>query len=355
VTRTFVAAAALLLWTPVLHADDRPLVGAIRWDAWTDWDLYAKSLTPPQFHDRLPFYAQVLDDGRVEVRGDRPEVMDQEIAYAHAAGLDYWAWCWYDPWREEATKLHMNRCLDLYRASGRRSEINYCLIGGSYWATTRWADTVASLVDMFKEPNYQKVLGNRPLFYYFMAEVTVSHFGTPAAARAAMDLLRSRCVEAGLGPAYIVALSFWPDKGAQAVDEVGFDARGSYCNPGGAEGEELPYGSLAGLNRWFWNECKKTGKPFVPPLNSGWDYRPLMLPSFPDRDPCGNWYTPATPAELAQHLKAALDWTRANRALCEADTVLVYAWNEFAEGGWICPTLGEGTARLDALRSVLRP
>ncbi len=31
------------------------------------------------------------------------------------------------------------------------------------------------------------------------------------------------------------------------------------------------------------------------------------------------------------------------------------AWNEFDEGGWLCPSLSEGSARLDALRAVLRP
>ncbi len=35
--------------------------------------------------------------------------------------------------------------------------------------------------------------------------------------------------------------------------------------------------------------------------------------------------------------------------------MLIYAWDEFSEGGWICPTLSEGTARLDAIRGVLRP
>jgi len=37
--------------------------------------------------------------------------------------------------------------------------------------------------------------------------------------------------------------------------------------------------------------------------------------------------------------------------------VLIYAWNEFDEGGWLVPALppphGEGTARIDALRKVL--
>src|SRR5450759_571230 len=31
----------------------------------------------------------------------------------------------------------------------------------------------------------------------------------------------------------------------------------------------------------------------------------------------------------------------------------MYAWNEFDEGGWICPTLGNNTSRLDAIGKVL--
>jgi len=32
----------------------------------------------------------------------------------------------------------------------------------------------------------------------------------------------------------------------------------------------------------------------------------------------------------------------------------MYAWNEFDEGGWICPTLGNNTSRLDAIRKILK-
>jgi len=333
----------------------RPAVGAIRWDAWTEWDLYPSRLRPPEWYSRLPFFARPGRDGRTTIRGDRMEVVDREIGYARAAGIDYWAWCHYDPTSDEAIKLHMNDVLNLYRASAKRSWVNYCLIGGSYAATRRWPAAVDEYVAMFSEPNYQKVMGNRPLLYYFMAEAIVPHWGSAARAREALDLLRARCVQAGLGPAYVVGLCFWPDKGAQALEDAGFDAMGSYCNPGAAEGKEHPYADLAALNRWFWNACRETGKPFVPSVNSGWDYRPLIGPEFPDRNPRGDWYLPPTPAELADHVRSAADFVRDNRGICQANTFLIYAWNEFAEGGWICPTKSEGTARLDAIARALRP
>jgi hypothetical protein len=277
--------------------------------------------------------------------------MAQEIDYAHEAGIDYWAWCWYDPARDEASKYHMNDCLDLYRKSPKRHLVNYCLIGPGYHATQHWEDTVARFVGMFIEPNYHKVLGKRPLFYYFDAQNAVPHFGSVEAARKAIDYLREKAVEAGLDAPYIVGLSFWPDKGAQAAKDCGFDAIGSYCNPPGAENRELEYGELAALNRWFWNACKETGLQLVPPVNAGWDPRPRR--SLANVNDEGNWCVGPTPDELGQHVASALEWVTNNRASCEPNTILVYAWNEFDEGGWICPTRSEGTARLDAIQKSL--
>jgi hypothetical protein len=49
-----------------------------------------------------------------------------------------------------------------------------------------------------------------------------------------------------------------------------------------------------------------------------------------------------------------LDWVAAHRGLAEASAVLIYAWNEFDEGGWLAPGLTDGAARLEAIGSVLR-
>ena len=60
---------------------------------------------------------------------------------------------------------------------------------------------------------------------------------------------------------------------------------------------------------------------------------------------------------MAEHLKEALDWTAAHRTATEANTVLIYAWNENDEGGWLVPTLdphgGANTARVEAVGRML--
>lgn len=101
-----------------------PVVGAIRWDAWTEWGYFQQFLQPKEWHDRLPFFSKTLPDGKVEIRCDNREVMDQEIAYARQAGLDYWAFDWYHPSSVPGKKF-MTRCLDLYLSSSHRMDINY--------------------------------------------------------------------------------------------------------------------------------------------------------------------------------------------------------------------------------------
>ncbi len=70
----------------------RPLVGAIRWDAWTGGavtEQVKKTLGPRKYHDRLPWFAEVIDDQTVEIDGGHQTVMDREIDFASEAGLDY--------------------------------------------------------------------------------------------------------------------------------------------------------------------------------------------------------------------------------------------------------------------------
>jgi hypothetical protein len=63
----------------------------------------------------------------------------------------------------------------------------------------------------------------------------------------------------------------------------------------------------------------------------------------------------ATPTQIANHIVDAKNWNAANPTVATANTVIVYAWNEFDEGGWLCPNLASyaGAARIMALGSVL--
>jgi hypothetical protein len=212
---------------------------------------------------------------------------------------------------------------------------------------------VDGLVERLRDPRYQKVMDGRPLVYVFCIDEFIGWFGGEQSARGAVDLLRERCRAAGLGAPCLALMTFWPPQGAKQLEALGADALSAYVNPPGNDNIEQPFSHALSLNRWFWGECEKTGKPLIPTVTAGWDYRPMKRAEFPDRDLKGNWFTHGKPEEVAAHVAAGLDWVRQHRAMCPADTVLIYAWNELSEGGWIVPTLEEGTARLDAIQQVL--
>lgn len=327
-------------------AESAPTVGAIRWDGWFKDNTWEKNLADAQWRYRLPFYATVSPDGAVRVCGDTQETMDREIAYAKAGGLSYWAFCYYHPksWKEaESYNYGWRR----YLASEHKEDLNFCLLlqGGSHIGPPdEWEATVREWVGLFQEPTYQRVCGGRPLLYVFSCENLVSHFGSVAAAAQAIEKLREASKNAGVGDPYIVA-QIWPHQvKADFVSGIAFDALSAYSAPGSGNSGES-YAKLLESNLWYWETFKATGRQVIPLVNAGWDGRPRAYP--------GVWYEQATPAEVAGAVKRAFDWIRENPAAAPSNTVLVYAWNEHDEGGWLCPTIDEGAARLDAIEKML--
>jgi hypothetical protein len=335
-------------------------VGAIRWDGWFPGSSWAKNLEPAEYHYRLPFYTTWQNDKPI-INGDTQEVMDKEIGFAKTAGIGYWAFVYYYPtsW-PEADKY--NYGLKRYLASKYKNDVKFCLIlqGGHLGPKTDWPDTAQKLVDFFNKPTYQKVLGNRPLVYMFYVHEFNRIFGPNGVAKDALRYLRNKTVESGLGEPYIVAQVFDANEGAGYVDGLGFDAISAYSkqnDPNYSEQREYPYSALAKINMDYWEACKNLNKDVVPIVNAGWDVRPrwwdteLMKAYNGQHRP---YFAQPTPTELADHVKDAIRWNKDNSTVAKANTILIYSWDEFDEGGWLAPTEAEGTERLDALKGVLK-
>ena len=108
--------------------------------------MVEKTLGPRHWHDRLPFYAREVSNSAVEVRGHSQAVMDQEIASASAAGLDYWAFVIYPP--DNPLSLGFK----LYLNSPVKSKIHFCLNlqGGWMGDPVSWSGHIALYVEYFK-------------------------------------------------------------------------------------------------------------------------------------------------------------------------------------------------------------
>jgi hypothetical protein len=318
------------------------LVGAIRWDGWcgnlSSVGLQVeKDLGPAQFHYRAPFYSKVISADSIQCRCTTQAVMDQEIAYAKYAGIDYWAFCWYP-----SHSGGLDTARKLYLESKHKNDVKWCLIMGTnpfdFNKDALW------LVQQFKAPNYQKVLGGRPLLYTFSSKLRPGE----------MERLRLLNKQAGNKDIYLVVMSEPAKEGAQYADSLKADAISAYVtwayNNGGPYAPLIP---KADLNRW--NEHKATGKQVIPWITSGRNTLPRIIHETPWYTvPPDQWVQDGSPAEVGAHVQQAMDWIRANPAATAANTLIIYAWNEFDEGGWLCPTLGNNTSRLDAVRTVIK-
>jgi hypothetical protein len=337
-------------------------VGVIHWAGWysnppNPSEAY---LSPAQWHPRLPFFAQVIDSSQVQVREDSQGIIDQEIELAHAAGIDYWAIDYNAPADTDPDiSCGCAYGLHFYLSSPYKNDLNFALVligGASLGKLEDWTTkTIPRIVQLLEDPTYQKVKGNRPLIYLFSLYKLIDYFGSGYNARAALQELRDAATSAGLTNPYIVGQVFDSSQEAHLIRDLSLDALSAYSAVATKGGfRELPYQRLVQTNRTFWNRALTTGLKLVVSINTGWDARPRMIdPVLADRYGHSPYYTQATPAQIAAHLKNALNWSTAHRKVTEANTVLVYAWNEIDEGGWLLPTLDGGNARLDAIGRVL--
>ena len=72
---------------------------------------------------------------------------------------------------------------------------------------------------------------------------------------------------------------------------------------------------------------------------AGFDWRPRAMNPV-SWHACDERYSRrGTPAELAEHIGRGVSWYRKHPGKNGVELVLIYAWNEFDEGGWLVPAL----------------
>ncbi|WP_342722998.1 hypothetical protein AAFG07_27810 [Bradyrhizobium sp. B097] len=343
---------------------DRPLVGAIRWDAWyapgsTSTTAVQTSLSPAQYHWRVPFFAkETTGKGRSEVAF--PEItqqtIDKEIKQAVFAGIDYWAFVAYgsaDP---------MSRALKVFRESPIKNEISYCI----FTEFPRWGshDKPSPMIDehvsLMGDKNYLRVSGGRPMYFLgFIHEADVQkRWGGVENLRSQIEQFRARVTGAGHGNPYLVLTGdkkLLYEQGAFLTADAVSSYAGVYGSVRGS------YADLARGAERDWNELAKSQLPVIPTVMTGWDRRPRIERPVPweaakQRPGVGmeNFFIAPTGPELSDHLHRSIAWRSAQPEELKSPAILIYAWNENDEGGWLVPTLPCRTERLEALRKVLK-
>ncbi len=340
---------------------DRPLVGAIRWDAWyapgSDVTAaVARSLSPPRYRSRLPFFASQDSTGHVALPAISQNLMNLEIAQAAYAGLDYWAFVAYPSGNA------MSEPLRRYLASPLRGRVGFCMFTGldGWGLASQPAPLIEEHIGLMANDAYVRVGGDRPLYYlgFITEKLANDRWGGIDGLRAQIARFRARAIAHGVGNPYIV-LGVLPRDATAFEARLGGDAAGAYSIADGrATGD---YAALVRVTEAGWNLLATSGLPVVPTVMAGWDRRPRVENPVPweksQRPGAGleYFYAAPDPAQLAAHVKEALGFIKRQPATARAPAVLVYAWNENDEGGWLVPTLPCDDAHLRAMHQALAP
>lgn len=359
--------------------ENTPLVGAIYWGMWDSYGFGAPAqtevtLSPADYRYRVPFFGRESTERVVSyyappgvtrhtattslrINADKQWIIDQEIKYAVNAGINYFAYVYYG-------KYHYSH--RLYKSSKVPEKEKLKL---AWIIAPLNQDELADVVEDMGKDYYQTVMGGRPLLYYIMENNDCLYV---------TDLLKRLREEyrsqypSGPQP-YIVILKDTYYLGHYCPDtkEYFADAFGAYTSLHGGSVRDHSYEYIRDheITGWANGDLGPSGQKRVLWMSLGHDRRPRI--DFPvswertaegNADPGNslNWAASATPVQITEQLNRALGFIRSHPETCEARSLLIYAWNEHDEGGWISPTLVPGTNEINrnnllAVKKALNP
>ena len=327
---------------PITNRPTETSVGVIRWDAWVnpseEWhsgnadtrtigQQMVDSLSPREYHYRVPFFANILGSNSITFPDYTQEIFDQEMRYAKEAGIDYFMYCWYGDYdvMSTARKLHAT---SKYRNDVKMSAM---------W-TLHDIDGYGVLeyrIENLKQDYWFRVDG-RPLIY-----ITAGQY----ASIQQINRFRQACINAGVGNPYLIGLyadSTNPsdDFTTDHVKTLGYDAISTYAT---YQGKASDYSKLVETTEKLWTNWQNAGVEVVPLVSTGWNRNPRVTKptswEWANNGTNQDYTKDGTPAEIAKHLQDAINFNNNYKTQTSANTVLMYAWNEHDEGGWICPTI----------------
>ncbi|MEM2905586.1 MAG: glycoside hydrolase family 99-like domain-containing protein [Candidatus Bathyarchaeia archaeon] len=113
------------------------------------------------------------------------------------------------------------------------------------------------------------------------------------------------------------------------------------------------FSTLAAAHEDIWSRFAAKTCPYVPVVTTGWDKRPWEDPSKPEEQSV--YYPDRTPPQVGSLVERAVKWLDAHPEKTVKELlILLYAWNENGEGGYLTPTRCHGDTYLKAIANVLR-
>lgn len=304
------------------------------------------TLRQPEFHGRAPWYAEQTDGGNSLSIVATQATMNQEVAFANSMNLTGWAFLRYinvDPALGEGA-------VTMFKAVPSKGALKFVSMeqAGTLGTLANYTTLGARLITEMGLPYYGKVTIDsvpRPLLLWFHEPADVSRVGTLANIKTQLDWVRAQAVSAGHGDPYIVVL-YWDPAVAHSVKEtLAADAISSYVplRPYTLNGS---YNDVRDAAVAHWNNQRATTSPILPTMVTGWSPLPRLQRPVPwetsyQKSFVGhtNGFAFPTDIQLGAFINQTKAYMETYAEACEAETALIYAWDEFGEAGRVlCPS-----------------
>ncbi|MGY4256839.1 hypothetical protein ACVI1L_003907 [Bradyrhizobium sp. USDA 4516] len=356
-----VAPAAPAAPTAAPASSSKVSLGAIRWDNWSLDSPYGQVLADPGLRARAPYYTERLPNGNLGFPGNTERALNADVHYAKSAGLDYFIFGYYlesSSWgRDPSRAVALNRALGNFLRLPDKLGIKYALNFNLSFPPRDVPMVSDAISKAVAGPDYMRASdGSAPVFF-LLGTMTpwIKGLGGEEGTKAALKDMRDRVKAATGRDLYLVALLFNLSETEPVAHRIGFDAASTYATALGSNGKSLPYASCAALAQKAWQaEAQNGSGGFLPTVTLGWDYRPALRDpqELKTRKPNPDWCQPATDEEWTRQIRAAISQAANNPRNDRFKSVVIYAWNESSEGGWIQPTLSEGVRRLKVIANA---
>lgn len=350
--KIFITVLFVFIHVSILAGDitcDKMSLGAIRWDAWHGNDMaigkaVTKSLGQDKWQERWPFFYTQTDQGII-FDESKLEVIQREDNQAHDAGIDYWAFVFY------GKDSPMSRVLNNYLSLPKKHTCFTLIIEAGRIADPERGEAIKEqIINLMSNKKYFTGRDKKPLLFLMFAGGVDDNErvdGQLKGAESLIVLLKRKNIDPN-----IVVMSFNPNHASDMARKIGSGTISSYVSHGIKQGGS--YKELAKSTEKFWDRQYQTGMNVIPVVMTGWDPRPRFENPVPwgNGYPDGSYYEQGNPDEIVNHLQHAVEWTKNHPN--SACSTIIYAWNEFDEGGWLVPTMDSDTKRLDAIKNILK-
>lgn len=334
------------------------LVGVEYFAGWwtgrgSKWESSGKDWRP-EYPDRLPLLGE----------DNSQELMDKEIIAAAEHGVDFFSILWYYPKNAPGTEHlceKLNSGLDFFMSSPHSDKMKFMIELTNHEpfgiiSNEDWDDCMKVCINAMKHPSYLRIDGRAVMKIHGLHQFYIDLNQDAVRAKDVLGRIRKIAADAGVGELLIALGTYGIDPigdGHFFVESGGIDANMQYMEfPNLPLSEDdYPYQQLVDHSRQLRGIRENDRLPWVPYFPCGWNPRPweVKCPCF--ALPTDNELKTAFEGMKSDLLESKnLGFPKRDGTVQRAFTV--YAWNEYAEGGFLTPSRNDKYRKLEILKEV---